>query len=174
MLRAYDNRRRISASTPLARRLPRVRPLPRDEPPVPAQERIGGNDRGDLAQPPTAQAVRPAAQDTILLNEIAGYFSLPAVQPPGEEGEQQLERRGVNHGGNLYHGPGSHVPFRPSIQPWDITGTRRDLQWSHLADTNRKPWPDQARAKASAVYEYRAPRGSATMSMAPESDSTTT
>lgn len=54
------------------------------------------------------------------------------------------------------------------------SGTLRDLQWSHLADTNRKPWPDQARAKASAVYEYRAPRGSATMSMAPESDSTTT
>ena len=27
---------------------------------MPAQERIGGDDRGDLAQPPTAQAVRPS------------------------------------------------------------------------------------------------------------------
>ena len=164
MLRAYDNRRRISASTPrwldACLEYQAVRP-----PGQPAPVVIGQLQ---------ASAAQLAAQDTILLNEIAEHFSLPAVQPPGEEGEQQLERRGVNHGGNLYHGPGSHVPFRPSIQPWDITGTRRDLQWSHLADTNRKPWPDQARAKASAVYEYRAPRGSATMSMAPESDSTTT
>jgi len=64
-----------------------------------------------ISQPLTAQTVRPhgqpspviigqlqssapqlPAQDAILCNEIAEYFSLLAVQPPGEGGEQQLER----------------------------------------------------------------------------------
>jgi hypothetical protein len=44
---------REHAST--ARRSPRVRPFPRDELPVPAQQRIWSDDRGDLAQPATAQ-----------------------------------------------------------------------------------------------------------------------
>ena len=97
--------------------------IPRDELSVPAQERIGGDDRGDIAQLPTAQTMRPhgqparvdigqlqastpqlPTQDTILCNETAEYFSLLAIQPPGEDGEKQLQRRGVHHGGNLYHG----------------------------------------------------------------------
>ncbi len=134
---------REHAST--ARRGLRVRPFPGNELPVPAQERISGDDRGDLTQPPTAQAVRPhgkpasivigqlqasaselPTQDTVLFNEIAEYVSLLAVQPPDEDGEQQLQRRGINHGGNLYHGPGFHAPSRPSIQPWDTTRLRRN------------------------------------------------
>ena len=124
-----------------ARRWLRVRPFPRDELPAPAQERIWRDDRGDLTQPPTTQAIRthgkPApvvigqrqasapqlpTQDTVLFNEMAEYVSVLAVQPPGEDGEQQLKRRGVHHAGNLYHGPGFHAPSCPSIQPRDITG----------------------------------------------------
>jgi hypothetical protein len=94
----------------------------------PAQERIGGDDRGDLTQPPTTQAIRthgkPApvvigqrqasalqlpTQDMVLFNKLAEYVSVLAVQPSGEDGEQQLERRGVHHGGNLYHGPRFHA-----------------------------------------------------------------
>jgi hypothetical protein len=74
---------------------------------VPAQERVWGDDRGDLAQAPTAQAVRPhgqlapvvvgqrqastaqlPAQHAILFDEIAEYFSLLAVQPPREDSTQ--------------------------------------------------------------------------------------
>ena len=107
---------------------------------MPAQERIWGDDRGDLAQPPTAQPVRPhgkptplvigqlqasapqlPAQDTVLFNEIAEYVSVLAVQPPGEDGEQQLERRDVDHGGNLYHGPIS-CHLSPVDPPRDTTG----------------------------------------------------
>jgi hypothetical protein len=56
-----------------------------------------------------ASALELPAQDTVLLNEIVEYGSVLAVQPAGEDGEQQLERRSVNHGGNLYHGPGFHA-----------------------------------------------------------------
>jgi len=67
----------------------RIRPFPRDELSVPTQKRIGGDDRGDLAQALTAHAVRPhgkpaplvisqlqatapqlPAQGTVLFNEI--------------------------------------------------------------------------------------------------------
>jgi hypothetical protein len=47
-----------------------------------------------------------STQESVLLNKIAKNVSVLAVQPPGDDGEQQRERRGVNHGGNLYHGPG--------------------------------------------------------------------
>jgi hypothetical protein len=147
-------RRRISASTP--RRLDarfayvHFRAMRRR-----CQRRSvsGGDDRGDLAQPPTAQAVRPSskpapvvigqlqasalelpAQDTVLLNEIVEYGSVLAVQPAGEDGEQQLERRSVNHGGNLYHGPGFHALLvRRSVAMRD----RFDVAFANDADNDR-------------------------------------
>ena len=58
-------------------------------------------------------SVGPAvpAQDAILCDEIAEYFSFPAVQPPGEDRQHQLQHRRVHHGGNLYHGLRLRAPF---------------------------------------------------------------
>src|SRR5258706_7186442 len=44
-----------------------TRPLPRDEFPMPAQNRVGGDDRGDLPQPMTAQPMSVLGQSTTLL-----------------------------------------------------------------------------------------------------------
>ena len=40
----------------------------------------------------------------MLFNQIAKAISFLAIQPPGEEREQQLEAGGVDHGRSLYHG----------------------------------------------------------------------
>ena len=119
------SRRRISVSTP--RRLAQrrgVRPLPGDELPMPAKQRVRRHDGRDLPQPSTAQPIRAhgesapivvgqlqasapqlAAKHTILFKQITKDISFLAIQPPGEEREQQLERGDVDHGRSLYHGP---------------------------------------------------------------------
>jgi len=74
-----------------------------------------------------ASAPQLPTQDAVLFKEVAEYVSLLAVQPPGEDGEQQLKHRGVHHGGHLYHGLGFHALSRPSIQPRDITASFRSL-----------------------------------------------
>ena len=108
---------------------------------MPAKQRIGSHDGRDLPQPATPQSIRShgesapivvgqleastpqlAAKHTILVEQITKDVSLLAVQPPGEEREQQLESGGVEHGRSLYHGP-QIVGRRPSIQAWDITGS---------------------------------------------------
>jgi hypothetical protein len=80
--------------------------------------------RSDLPQRLTSQPGRPhgepssvvigeaeapplqlASKDAILFQEIAERLPLPALQPAGEDDEQHLERRGVNHGRSLYHDP---------------------------------------------------------------------
>src|SRR5882762_725237 len=45
----------------------RVGPLPRNQLAVPAQQRVRGDDRGDLAQPLTAYAVRPYSKPAPVL-----------------------------------------------------------------------------------------------------------
>ena len=44
----------------------RVRPLPRDELPIPPQNRVWRDDRGDLTQPATAQPVPAHGEPTPL------------------------------------------------------------------------------------------------------------
>lgn len=106
---------------------------------MPTQQRVGRDDRRDLAQRLTTQLARPhgesppvvigqpqasfaqlAAQDAIFFKEIAEDFTLLVIQPSGEDGEQQPESRGVDHGQSLYHASPFHA-LRWSIQPWDIT-----------------------------------------------------
>ena len=109
--------------------------------PMPTKPRVRSHDGRDLPQPATAQPIRSdgesapivirqlqaptpqlAAKNTILFEPITKDFSLLAVQPAGEEREQQLESGGVEHGRGLYHGP-QIEDRRPSIQSWDITGS---------------------------------------------------
>ena len=90
---------------------------------MPAQQRVWRHDGRDLPQSSTAQPIRAygesapivvgelqasapqlAAKHTILFNQIAKAISFLAIQPPGEEREQQLEAGGVDHGRSLYHG----------------------------------------------------------------------
>ena len=104
---------------------------------MPAKQRVRSHDGRDLPQPSTAQPIRAhgesapivvgqlqasapqlAAKHTILFEQITKDISLLAVQPPGEEREQQLERGDVDHGGSLYHGP--KCSRTPSIESWDI------------------------------------------------------
>ena len=94
-----------------------VRPLPGDELPMPAQQRVRSDDGHDLPQPSTAQPIRPhgesapigigqlqasttqlPAKHTILFEQIPEDFSILAVQPTGQQREQQLERGDVDHG----------------------------------------------------------------------------
>ena len=122
-----------------ARTLSGVRPLPGDELPMPAQQRVRSHDGRDLPQPSTPQPVRSygesapivigqlqtstpqlAAKHPIFFEQITKDLSLLAVQPPDEEREHQLESGGVDHRRSLYHGP-HIVGRRASIQSWDIT-----------------------------------------------------
>src|SRR5688572_17400798 len=99
-----------------ARWRPDVRPFASDELPMPAQQRVRSDNRGDLAQPSTAyasraggespsvivgqlQAVAPqlATQEAVLFDQIAEHPVLLALQPPCENGEHQLEGGGVDH-----------------------------------------------------------------------------
>lgn len=89
---------------------------------MPAKQRVRRHDGRDLPQLFTAQPIRAhgestpivvgqlqastpqvAAKHTILFEQITKDISLLAVQPPGEEGEQQLERGDVDHRRSLYH-----------------------------------------------------------------------
>ena len=84
---------------------------------MPAKQRVRSHDGRDLPQPSTAQPIRPhgesapivigqlqastpqlAAKHTILFEQITKDISFLAVQPPGEERKQQLERGDVDHG----------------------------------------------------------------------------
>ena len=116
-----------------------VRPLPGDELPMPAQQRVRSHDGRDLPQPSTPQPIRShgesapivigqlqtstpqlAAKHPIFFEQITKALSLLAVQPPDEEREHQLESGGVDHRRSLYHGP-HIVGRRASIQSGDIT-----------------------------------------------------
>ena len=86
-----------------------VRPLPRDELPMPPKERVRSHDGRELPQPCTPQPIRAhsqstpiaigqlqasapqlAAKHTFFFEQVPNAISLLTVQPPGEEGEHQL------------------------------------------------------------------------------------
>jgi Integrase core domain len=115
---------RISASTPwrLDGFLAYVQ-FPRDELPMPSQNRVRRDDRSDLAQDapsePVARDGEPppivirqleplptqlTSKDPILFYEIRQGASLLAIQPTSQDREHHLESRRVDHGGSLYHG----------------------------------------------------------------------
>jgi hypothetical protein len=122
--------------------LPCVRPFPRDELSMPSQNRVRGDDRGDLAQDapsePVAQDRQPppivihqleplptqlASKDPILFNQIRQGASLLAIQPTSQHREHDLKSRCADHGGSLYHGV-TMALLTPSAELWDITGSK--------------------------------------------------
>jgi hypothetical protein len=125
---------------------------------MPAKQRVRSHNGRDLQQPSTAQPIRShgesapivigqlqtstpqlATKHTILFEQITKDFSLLAVQPPGEQREQQLESGGVDHRRSPYHGP-QIVGRRSSIQAWDITRSRSlDLCALHASYSGRRP-----------------------------------
>jgi hypothetical protein len=87
---------------------------------MPAQQRVGRRDRGDLAQGRPAHSVRPrrqpsaivvgetqspgpklAPQEPVLFDQVRDRLPLPAVQPAGQHAQHDLQRRGVDHGVEL-------------------------------------------------------------------------
>ena len=107
----------------------RVCPFPRDELPMPSQNRVRRDDCGDLAQdapsqpmpqdgeppPVVIRELEPlptqlASKDPILFNQVGHGTSLLAIQPANHDREHHLESRRVDHGGSLYHSV-RMVPF---------------------------------------------------------------
>src|SRR5215510_12542363 len=93
-----------------------VRPFPHNELPMPSQQCVRRDDRGDLAQGRMAHAMRQAgpppavvigephatsvelpSQKTVLCDQIRKGRPLEALQPAGQHHQHDLERRGVDH-----------------------------------------------------------------------------
>ena len=89
---------------------------------MPPEQRVRRHNRGDLAQHLQAQSVRPrgelsavivrepqplasklSAQKAILSDQIADDLPLLSIQPTRQDGEQELEGQGVDHGRSTYH-----------------------------------------------------------------------
>ena len=90
---------------------------------MPPQQGVWRRDRGDLHQGGTADSVRSGSQPTaivvretqptsiqlapqepVLLDQVRDGVPLPPVQPAGQHTEDQLQRPGVDHEPDLYHG----------------------------------------------------------------------
>ena len=122
----------------------RVRPLPGDQLPMPAEQRVGRDDRGDLAQRLTAQPVRPRgepppvvigeaqapptqlpAQEAVFFDQIGDRLPLAALEPAGQDQQQHLEGRGGDHERELISQPAVFARHNSSIELWDTTGCSR-------------------------------------------------
>src|ERR1700674_420743 len=102
----------------------RVRPLPRDQLPMPPENRVWRDDRGDLTQPPTSQPVpadgeptplvlaQPKApatqltpQDSVLFDQIGQGLLLLTIQPADQRGKNNPQGGDVDHGRSLHQRP---------------------------------------------------------------------
>jgi ferritin-like metal-binding protein YciE len=107
---------------------------------MPPEQRIRRSDGGDLAQPVAADANRPSRQTApvgvgeaeasraelpadqpVLGNQVHEGVTLAALEPTGEDQEQPLERRGVEHERQLIS------RHNTSIGWWDTTGAEKQL-----------------------------------------------
>lgn len=86
---------------------------------MPAQNRVGRDNRGNLTKPATAQPVSmhgqptaflvsqvdPAAhvptEDAVLFDQVGHGVVLPPVEPADQRGEQQAERHRIEHGARV-------------------------------------------------------------------------
>src|SRR5262245_935716 len=64
------------------------------------------------------------AQDAILFDEIAKRLTFLTIQPARQDCEYHLQRRHVDHGGNLYHDQRSVLLRIGSAERWDSTGSQ--------------------------------------------------
>ena len=98
----------------------RVRPFPRDQLPMPPQNRVGRDDRGDLTKAATAQpvsvhgqppafligqadpAAHVSAQDAVLFDQVGHSVLLPLVEPADQRRQEHAEGQRVEHGARVY------------------------------------------------------------------------
>ena len=106
----------------------RVRPLARDQLPMPAENRVGRDNGRDRTQTATAEplstrrqptaflirqpdpAVHVPAQNAVLLDQVDHGRLLPLVEPADQCGHEQAQGRRVEHGGSLNHRPDLRTP----------------------------------------------------------------
>jgi hypothetical protein len=87
---------------------------------MPAENRVGRDDRGDVTKAATAQPVatngQPTAflvgqadpaghvptEDGVFFDQVGHGVLLPPVKPADQRGEQQAERHLVEHGATVY------------------------------------------------------------------------
>jgi hypothetical protein len=137
-LRPESRRERLDGSSAAA-----ARPFSSDELTMPAQQRVGGDDRGNVAhdaaaQPmgqrgqtssigvgqPTAPPAQLAVQQAILFNQVGDHGSLATVQPAGDDHQQHTKCRDVDHGRESI----SQAKVTRPIQSWNTTGPTCYLQ----------------------------------------------
>jgi hypothetical protein len=116
---------------------------PGDQLSVLAEQRVGRDDRGDLAQhstahpegphreaPPVvirqAQAPPPElpAQEAVLFDQVGDRLPFSAFEPAGEDQQQHLEGRGIEHERGLYHSRECFAVANRSIALWDTRPRR--------------------------------------------------
>ena len=116
----------------------RVRPLAGDQLPMPPQNRVGGDNRGELAQQPTAQTLpaprQPApvligqaeasstqlrSEDPVFFDQIRHGLLLLAPPPAGKSHQHEPEPRALHDGGSLHDRHRPTTETEPSAQKWD-------------------------------------------------------
>ena len=120
----------------------RVRPLPRDQLPMPAENRVGRDDRRDLTEAATAQPVpvprqptaffigqaEPAAhvpaEDAVFFDEVGHGVLLPLVEPADQRRQEHSEGQRVEHGGRVY-------TTDPISGPQDLRPSNETLRAPH-------------------------------------------
>jgi hypothetical protein len=121
---------------------------------MPAEQRVGRDDRGDLAQGVTAQAVRPRsqsppivigeaqapptqlpAQEAVLLKQVGDRLPFAALQPAGQGQQQDLEGRGIDHERELISQPAEFARDSSSIELWDTTWSTQSCLSSSASKT---------------------------------------
>src|SRR5262245_26697563 len=115
---AHDESANLGQSTTTAGSLFRIRPLARDQLPVPAQQRVGRNDRRQVRQGCPAQPVgTPGEPPPIIVRQSQA----PSAELPPEEAVlfDQISERRSRAGGYITDAP--TMAATASILSWDNT-----------------------------------------------------
>ena len=135
-----------------------VRPFPSDELPMPPENRIGRDDRGDLTELTTAHSVSVYGQSTafligqadpvtevrpenpVLFDQIGHRLPSPVGPPAGHGHHDQSKRGDIHNRGSLHDRRHITPHVRPSAERWDISGVLAAARTVHIARTgfNRK------------------------------------
>jgi hypothetical protein len=110
---------------------------------MPSENRVGGDDGGDLMQPSTPQAVpthgeppplligqlqapppQLTAQDPVFFDQIRHGLLLLAPPPPGKRHQHEPEPRALHDRGSLHDRHRLTIEIESSAQKWDTTGHR--------------------------------------------------
>ena len=102
---------------------------------MPAEQRVRGDDGGDLAQGVTAQPIRPRsqsppivisqpqtpptqlpAQEAVFFDQVGDRLPFAALEPTREDQQQHLDGRGGDHERELISQPAAFVRHNSSIE----------------------------------------------------------